>query len=432
MNSRSFAASNALHARALERIPLATQTFSKSALSFVKGASPLFLDHGKGCRVWDADGNSYIDYVMGLLPVILGYCDPDVDAAIRAQLEKGITFSLATELEIDLADRLRNCIPCAEMARFGKNGSDATTAAIRLARAVTGRDRVAACGYHGWHDWYIGSTTRNLGVPEAVRQLTSPFPYNDADALETLLVADPGGFAAVILEPTAFEPPAAGFLERVRALTERYGAVLIFDEIITGFRAHLGGAQELYGVTPDLACFGKALGNGMPISAVVGRRDHMRLMEEIFFSATFGGETLSLAAAITTIDKLEATDAIPRMHEFGAKLKHELEGVFARHGLDAVFRTVGPDWWPRIALRPDCSVESTLAISLMRQETVAQGILICASCNLSLAHVDDDVLGETLKAFDSAMAAVAAALDSADPGEFLRGEPIQPIFSVRT
>ena len=208
----NFAESERLYRRALETIPTASQTFSKSAINYVKGASPLFATRGKGAELWDADGNCYIDYVMGLLPAILGYCDPDVDAAIAAQLERGITLSLATELEIDLAERLKTLIPCAEMVRFGKNGTDATSAAVRIARAATGRDKVAVCGYHGWQDWYIGSTTRHLGVPEAVRKLTLTFPYNDASALERLLEENRNEVAAIVLEPMTLTPPAPGFL----------------------------------------------------------------------------------------------------------------------------------------------------------------------------------------------------------------------------
>ncbi len=320
MTGRRYDKSNAFFARAKKTIPLASQTFSKSSQQWVEGAAPLFLQSGKGCRVTDLDGNTYIDYVMGLLPVVLGYCDPDVDNAIRAQLDEGITFSLAHPKEAALAERLVELIPCAEMVRFGKNGSDVTTGAIRLARAHTGRSKVAICGYHGWHDWYIGTTTRSLGVPNAVRDLSANFPYNDAAALERLLKAEPESFAAVILEAGGTQVPAPGFLQRLRELTTHYGVVLVFDEVITGFRLHLAGAQAHYGVTPDLACFGKAMGNGMPISALVGRAEIMRKIEDIFFSTTFGGEVLSIAAALATIDKLQRENVIARLWRRGEQV----------------------------------------------------------------------------------------------------------------
>ncbi len=428
---RTFTRSQALYERTLKTIPLASQTFSKSAMQYVRGASPLFLERGDGCRVWDVDGNEYLDYVLGLLPVVLGYRDPDVDGAIRRQLDRGITFSLATELEAELAERLVRLIPCAEQVRFGKNGSDATTAAIRLARAYTGRDRVAVCGYHGWHDWYIGTTSRHLGVPEAVRGLSSTFPFNDADALETLLKADPNGYAAVILEPAGMQDPAPGFLQRLRELTERYGAVLIFDEIVTGFRINLGGAQKVYGVTPDLATFGKSMANGMPISAVVGRRDIMSWMDKIFFSGTFGGEALSLAAAIATIDKLDAAGVCDRLRALGGRLAKDVRAALSRYKLEEWYTVCGPDWWPFVIASAKDGVSDVITTSLLRQELIANGLLMGGTFNLCLAHDHPDVLKETLAAWDQAMAAVSSAFASSDPAARLRGHPIQPVFSVR-
>lgn len=427
--SRSYAASNALYQRALATIPLASQTFSKSAMNFVAGASPLFLDRGDGCSVWDVDGNRYFDYLLGLLPIVLGYRDPDVDAAIRTQLDKGIIFSLATELEPALAERLVRLIPCAEMVRYGKNGSDATSAAIRLARAHTGRDRVALCGYHGWHDWYIGTTTRDLGVPASVKGLSTTFPFNDTSALEAAFKEDPNGFAAVILEPAGTEDPAPGFLERLREVTARFGVVLIFDEIVTGFRMHMGGAQAKLGVVPDLACFGKAMANGMPIAAVMGRREIMRRLEDIFFSGTFGGEALSLAAAVATIDKLERTHTVEAIYAAGAHLKREIPAVLQRHGLSEHFYLKGPDWRPLVSTRAG-KIPGPIVTSLLRQELAEQGILMGGAFNLCLAH-DADALDATIAAFDVAAAAAAVTLRHPDPASQLRGRPIQPVFSVR-
>lgn len=431
MSERWFDATMAAYERALRTIPLASQTFSKAATATVEGAAPLFLDRGDGARVWDVDGNAYIDYVLGLLPVVLGYRDPDVDAAIRAQLDKGISFSLATELEYQLAERLVALIPCAEMVRFGKNGSDATSAAIRLARAHTGRDKVALCGYHGWHDWYIGTTARHLGVPQAVRDLSVTFPYNDASRLETLLAAEPDAFAAVILEPMALEAPAPGFLEAVRALCDRHGVVLVFDEIVTGFRIHLGGAQAAFGVTPDLAAFGKAMGNGMPISAIVGRREIMRLMEDIFFSGTFGGEALSLAASIATIDKLAAADGPATIQRTGASLKAGVARLVERHDLGQELAVKGGDWWPAVGATGRGRADTVMVASLVKQELIAEGILMGSTFNLCLAHASDGILDETLRAWDRALARVAEALASNDPAARLRGKPIRPVFQVR-
>ncbi len=425
-----FERSNALFRRTREIIPLASQTFSKSHQQMVAGAAPLFIESGKGCRVRDPDGNEYIDYVMGLLPVILGYGDADVDGAIRAALDDGIVFSLPSPLEAELAERLVRLIPCAEQVRFGKNGADATTAAIRLARAHTGRDKVALAGYHGWQDWSIGTTTRHLGVPDSVRELSHTFPFNDAEALETLLKADPDGFAAIILEPAGRVPPAPGFLETLRELATRYGAVLIFDEIVTGFRIAMGGAQAHYGVTPDLATFGKSMANGMPISAVVGRADLMALMEDIFFSTTFGGETLSIAAAIATLDKLEREDVPARLWRRGDALAVGLREILDRRGLGNFIRVEGEGWWPHITV-DDAPVDDQLLISLLRQEYVANGLLLLSSFNLCLAHDNDAITEETFTGLDAVLGAVQDALASPDPASHLRGEAVRPTFQVR-
>lgn len=429
--ARRFDKTAALYRRALATIPLASQTFSKSAMATVEGAAPLFLERGGGARVWDVDGNAYIDYVLGLLPVVLGYRDPDVDAAIRAQLDKGISFSLATALEAELAERLVDLIPCAEMVRFGKNGSDATTAAIRLARAHTGRDKIAVCGYHGWHDWYIGTTARHLGVPQAVRDLSVTFPFNDAGALETLLKRQPDGFAAVILEPVGLEAPKPGFLQGLRALCDRYGVVLVFDEIITGFRIHLGGAQAVYGVTPDLASFGKAMGNGMPISAIVGRRDIMMRMNDIFFSGTFGGETLSLAASIATVDKLKRADGPAKVAAMGARLKKGVGGVIDSNGLAQELVVKGGDWWPGVLATGKGRADAALVSSLLKQELIEAGVLMGATFNLCLAHGADGIIDETLAAWQLAAGKLAEALASNDPAACLRGKRMQPVFQVR-
>ncbi len=429
--SRSFAKSNDLYERALKTVPLATQTFSKSAMNFVKGASPLFLDRGKGCKVWDVDGNSYIDFILGLLPVLLGYRDEDVDRAIIAQLERGISFSLATDLEAEVSEQLVRLIPSAEMVRFGKNGSDATTAAIRLARAITGRDLIAICGYHGWHDWYIGTTTRDLGVPKAVRELSKTFDYNDAASLERVLIADPGKFAAIILEPAGVTEPKGTFLRDVRDLATRHGALLVFDEIITGFRAALGGAHAVYGITPDLSCFGKAMANGMPISAIVGLKRHMKVMEDIFFSGTFGGEALSLAAARATIAKSERLEVPERLALLGKRLMAAATETIDRCGLSAQIGIGGAAWWPRVVLKSGSPADKVVLTSLIRQEAAAHGLLMGAAFNLCLAHDDPQVFEQILARWQGTMVAVAEAVDSRDPASRLRGEAVQPVFKVR-
>src|SRR5690606_28673085 len=275
----------------------------------------------------------------------LGYNDPDITRAVQEQLNKGTIYSLSHELEFLVAEKIVEMVPCAEMVRFGKNGSDATAGAIRLARAFTGRDHVLVCGYHGWQDWYIGSTSKDLGVPEAVKALTHKFSYNDIDSLKVKLEELKGKVAAVILEPVNTTEPRDSFLQNVQELTKHHGAILIFDETITGFRYAKGGAQEFFGVTPDLATFGKGLANGFPVSAVAGRGDIMQLMEEIFFSFTFGGETLSLAAAYAVLNKLQKEPVIEKLFQTGESLMTQLKDLINEYDLGEIFDVTGYPVW---------------------------------------------------------------------------------------
>jgi glutamate-1-semialdehyde aminotransferase/spore coat polysaccharide biosynthesis protein SpsF (cytidylyltransferase family) len=411
-------------------IPLGTQTFSKSRIQFPGKSAPLFLTHGDGGRVYDVDGREYVDMMCGLLSIGLGYRDPDVDGAIRRQLNRGISFSLATELERELAERLVELIPSAEMVRFGKNGTDATSGAVRLARAFTGRDRILACGYHGWQDWYIGATSRNRGVPGAVGGLTVLTPFNDLAALEQAFARYKGEVAAVILEPASAALPAPGFLDSLRALTKREGALLIFDEVITGFRWSLGGAQEVYGVTPDLTALGKALGNGMPISALVGRADVMGLMNEVFYSATFGGETLSLAAAIAVIDKMRREDVIGRLWAIGRTLRQGAEARIAAAGLADVIGLSGAEPWSILTFKGRDGASREAIKTLFLAEMIAAGVLINASHNVCYAHNAQDI-ARVLGAWEYALARLGAALAEGDLDRRLGDTIIRPLFTVR-
>ena len=429
-NWNGFERSRALLARAERSIPLGSQTFSKSRVNYPVEASPLFLTHGRGGRVWDVDGNGYVDLVMGLLPLLLGYCDPDVDRAIREQLDRGITFSLATELEAALAERLVEMVPCAEMVRFGKNGSDATSAAVRIARHHTGRDHLVICGYHGWHDWYIGTTSRDGGVPAAVGALSHKVGYADLDGLAAVLEAHAGEVAAVIMEPMTVTEPPPGYLQEVKALAHRHGALLVFDEIITGFRFAAGGAQALFGVTPDLAAVGKGLGNGMPISAVVGRADVMRGFEEVFFSGTMGGEALSLAAALAVCDKIQREPVIETLWRRGGALAEGARQRIAAHGLEAVIALKGAAPWMILDIADHANGSRYAIKTLFLAEMLKRGVLISASHNLCYAHSDED-LAHVLGAYDEVLPLVAAALAEPDLDRRLDYTPIQPVFTVR-
>lgn len=427
---RSYTQSVAYLERAESVIPTGSQTFSKSKLILPPGKAPLYASHGLGARIWDVDGNEYVDLVSALLPVILGYADPDVDAAIRDQLNFGITHSLPTSLETGLAERIVRLVPSAEMVRFGKNGTDATSGAVRVARAFTSRDRIAICGYHGWQDWYVGTTTRSKGVPEAVASLSHLFSFNDLGALRELLERHPGEFAAVILEPVTAVEPNAGYLQGVRDLADEHGAVLIFDEVITGFRVALGGAQQYYGVTPDLTCLGKALGNGMPISALAGRADIMAEYENIFFSGTFGGETLSLAAAIATLDKLERDNVIDDLWEKGQTLAGHVDRTIAVNALEDVVSLQGLPCWKHVVFNDHEHGNRYELRTYFMRRMMDNGVLLISSHNLCGAFSEANE-AITCAAYERALADLGEALQAGPISEVLDCPPIQPVFALR-
>lgn len=425
-----FKRSHEMLARAERTIPLGSQTFSKSHIQFPQGHAPLFLERGEGALVWDVDGNRYVDAISGLLSLLLGYRDPEVDAAILAQLDRGISFSLATDLEAEVAERLVANFPSAEMVRFGKNGTDATSAAIRLARAHTGKTLVAVSGYHGWQDWYIGSTVRNLGVPSQVSALTKTFPFGNVDALAALLATQPGEFAAVIMEPcSALEPPD-GYLSDVKSLAHRHGALLIFDEVITGLRVSSGGAQAYYDVTPDLTAIGKALGNGMPISAIVGRADVMSLMSEVFYSGTFGGETLSLAAARAVLDKIDSAPVISHLWETGQAIRDGFMTHAHAAGLSDIVALMGLPPWLILRWEDHASASREAIRTFFLREMLANGVLINGSFNVSYAY-DEACIRQTLAATEVALHRLADELRMGRLLETLDCPPIVPVFSVR-
>jgi len=411
-------------------IPLASQTFSKSYLQYIKGQAPLFAARAKGCRIWDVDGNEYVDFINGLLPVILGYQYKAVDDAIKNQLKKGIIFSLSSPLEYELAQLLIKHIPCAEMARFGKNGSDVTTGAVRLARAVTGRDSIAVCGYHGWHDWYIGSTTRNLGVPESTQKMTHKFEYNNIKSLEKIFSKNKNKIAAVIMEPMNYYEPENNFLQKVKELTHKNGALLIFDEVITGFRWSLGGAQKYFNVIPDLACFGKSMANGMPISALVGKRKYMKVIDDIFYSFTNGGECLSIAAAIATIKEMEKKKVIKNIWQKGEYLINKTNKIIKSNGLEDVLKIKGKPCWSLVFTYPTNGYTDLEIKSYLQQEILQAGFLWYGQHNMSFSHSQKDI-DSLIKAYKKIFAKLKQLLDSKKLRENLKGKPITNVFKVR-
>jgi len=428
--SKKFKKSNKIFKKASEVIPLASQTFSKSYLQFIKGQAPLFLTHGQGAHVFDVDGYEYIDFINGLLSVILGYQYPAVNEAIKKQLEKGISFSLASPLEYELAQLLKKHIPCAQMVRFGKNGSDVTTGAIRLARAVTGREHVAVCGYHGWHDWYIGSTTRNLGVPKSTQALTHKFIYNDIKSLAGIFKRYKNKVAAVIMEPMNYFEPQAGYLESVKKLTHQNGALLIFDEIITGFRFDLGGAQKLFGIVPDLATFGKSMANGMPIAALVGKRQYMEKVKDIFYSFTFGGEALSLAAAIATIKEIERKNVIKKIWQRGKYLQEKTNELLEKNGLAEIIKVKGKPCWQVFVVSNSGKYSDLEIKSYLQQELIQAGFLWVGQHNMSFSHGQEDI-DKLLEAYRKIFPKLKKLIEEGKLKENLKGEPITNIFKIR-
>ncbi|HXK10908.1 MAG TPA: aminotransferase class III-fold pyridoxal phosphate-dependent enzyme [Vicinamibacteria bacterium] len=416
--------SEALYSRALGLIPAATQTLAKGPGQFVRGVAPKYLARGRGARVWDVDGNEYLDFSMAVGPLSLGYCYPAVDDAVRAQLADGITFSLMHPLEVEVAELVRDVVPGAESVRYSKTGADVTSAAVRLARAATGREKVLCCGYHGWHDWFIATTDRSAGIPVAARELSFTVPYND---LEAALASIDRETACVILEPVTFEAPKPGYLEGLRGACDAAGALLVFDEMWTGFRLALGGAQERFGVRADLACFSKAIANGMPLGVLTGRRDVMALLEkDVFFFTTFGGEALSLAAAKATIGEMRAKGVPAQLARLGRRLKEGYDALARGCGLERVTACVGFDC--RTMVTFDASAGNPLVLkSLVQQELLRRRILWQGFHNLSFSHTEADV-DETLAAYAEVLTILKGAIERKDADRRLLGTPVEPVF----
>ncbi len=416
----------ALLERAEGAVPGQAQTFSKAWTQYPRGAAPVFATRADGGRVWDADGNEYIDWPMALGPLLLGHNHPAVVEAVTRQLSEGVAFSLPTEAELALAERLIGWFPYAERVRFGKNGSDATAGAVRAARAVTGRDVVLCCGYHGWQDWFIGTTTRKAGVPAAVSALTVAFPYNDLPALEAALDAHKDAVAAIIMEPMGIVEPSPGYLEAVRKLADAQGAVLIFDECWTGFRIHPQGAFGKFGVAPDLACFGKALGNGVPISVVLGRAEIMNIFDEAFFSFTFGGDLLGIAAADAVLTVLETEPVLDHVGRIGRALIDGFRSLVDWHGLGQHIGLAGYPGRHVMSFAGD-GADGLLLKSVFQQESCARGVLAAGWHAPSYAHTDADV-ATTLDAYNQALSVIADGLCAGDLADRLLGRQVQPVF----
>jgi len=415
--------SDELYKIALDLIPSTTQTLAKGPQQNVRGIAPKYLQKGKGSHVWDVDGNEFIDFNMGIGPLSLGYAYPKVDEAIKKQLEDGITFSLMHPLEVEVAQLINEVVPNAESIRYSKTGADATTAAIRVARAYTGKEKVLCCGYHGWHDWYISVTDRNLGIPKTVEDLTFTFNYNDVQSVKDSIDSDT---AAIILEPYVFEEPKNNFLQDLRKLCDENGILLIFDEMWSGFRIALGGAQEYFGVNADLATFSKAVANGMPISILTGKKEIMKVLDEkVFFYTTFGGEALSLAAAKATINELRDKNVPKYLAEKGQLLKDGYNKIAQDLGIDYT-KCIGFNC--RSLMTFDAKAGNPLEMkSLVQQEMIKRGILWGGFHNMSYSHSDADI-EYTLNTYKVVLPILKKAVDEKNVKGYLKGEPVVPVF----
>jgi glutamate-1-semialdehyde aminotransferase len=416
--------------RGLAVIPLATQTLSKATSQFVQGVAPIYVERGDGPYLWDVDGNRWTDYIAALGPVVLGYNNTQVNDAIIQQLRQGMSFSLSHHSEVELAERLCAMIPGVERVRFGKNGSDVTAAAVRAARAFTGRDHVAICGYHGWQDWYIGTTARSAGVPQVVKELSHTFGYNDAAALETLFAQYPGKIGAVIVESIGFTLPENNFLGRCKEIAHKNGAVLIFDEIVNGFRLAPGGGGQHFGVTADLMAFGKAMANGAPISVIGGRRDVMKVFDEIFFSTTFGGDTIGIAAALATVALMERHDGYRHLWHQGQRLQEGLQKLIVKYRLEQHIKCRGLPHHTVVDFSGADQSETLLKKSLFQQECLKRGVLFLGIHFTSLSHTDE-VIDETLRAYDESLGVFADVAATGRYQSHLVAEPVKPVFRSR-
>ncbi|MFC7189793.1 aminotransferase class III-fold pyridoxal phosphate-dependent enzyme [Halocatena marina] len=430
---RSLDRSNRLLQQAQNMIPECSQTNSKGPTQWVQGVAPTHLERGKGSHVWDVDGNEYVDYPMALGPIILGHNYPAVTNAVEQQLRDGTMFSMPHPLQLAVAEQLIDVVPCAEMVRFGKNGSDVTTLAAKLARAYTGREIIATQGYHGWPDVWMGQTSLDRGIPDVVGDLTESFEYNDIESLEQIFTAHPGDVAAIVTTPVNLAEPEDDFVQRMREIADREGAVLIFDEILTGFRFAVGGAQEYFGVTPDVACFAKGMANGFPISAVAGRRDVMQTIEadDVFYSMTYAGDALSLAAANACLSVIREENVTDHIFEQGQTLQRGYNDLAAAYGLDHRTECVG--YPPRFSAQfsDETGKPDRLAKSLFMQECLERGVLFSGNHLLSYSHTDSDI-DHTLDVYETAMETVADAIDADDIDDRLDGEPIGATLRQRT
>ena len=409
-------------------IPGLSQTFSKAPYSYVEGVYPTYLTKGKGSHVFDVDNNEYIDYVLSLGPIILGYNYSKVDNAIKKQLQNGISFSIPHVLELEVSQKLKSIIPNADMVRFAKTGSDACTAAVRCARAFTKREKIAYCGTGGvWHDWFTILTSRNEGIPKSLKKMIRKFSYNDIESLKIIVEDWKDDLAAIYIEPITLEYPKNNFLQKVKKIAKDNGSVLIFDEVVTGFRYALGGAQEYLNVTADISTFGKGMANGMPMAAITGKQKIMEKFSDIFYSTTYGGEALSLAACSAVINEMSEKPVLKHISKLSKNLYSEFNKIAKE--LDVNIKIEGTDIRSVINYYDKQNRPSLILKSLFYQETIKNGILFGpGAVLLSYSHTQNDIK-KTLEVCENAMKHMKKIENSKNLKKYLKGNPIKPVMT---
>jgi glutamate-1-semialdehyde 2,1-aminomutase len=429
----NFRRSKELQQRSHKLIPGGAHTYAKGDDQFPEQA-PSFIVRGKGSHAWDVDGNEFIEYGMGLRAVTLGHAYPSVIEAASRELQNGTNFTRPSSLEIECAEKFLGLIQNPEMVKFSKNGSDVTTAAVRLSRAYTGRDMIAICAEHPFFsidDWFIGTTEMNSGVPDAIRKLTVKFHYNDIHSLIELFYKYENQIACVILEPATWMEPENGFLENVQTVCRKNNAILIFDEMITGFRWDNGGAQKVYGITPDLSTFGKAMANGFSLSALAGKKELMDLggiqheRERVFLlSTTHGAETHSLAAANETMNVYKNQNVIETLYRQGKRLMDGINQCVADLKLHDYFQIAGRPCNLIFITRDQSKNPSQSLRTLFLQEMIQRGI-ISPSFVVSFSHSDEDI-DRTIDAASESLGVYSKALEDGIE-KYLHGRPVKPV-----
>ena len=393
---------------ALKLIPWGTQTNAKRPFPAFEETMPKYIERGKGCRIWDMDGKEYIDYRLALGPVTLGYCYEEVDNAVREQMKKGVLFSMASPIELDLARLINQTIPNAEMIRFMKTGEDANLCNVRIARAYTGRDMILTSGYHGYPDWFATEDSPRNGVPAFIKDYVKVIPWGNCEVAEQLIRQYHERIAAVMTVPYDQNEDVSGnYIRHLRKLTEEYGIILIFDEVWTGFRLALGGAQELFGVHADLVSYAKAFANGYPLSAYVGKRQYMEKLNDFKITTTYAGETLSIAAAIATLTVMKREKVHAHINAMGKRLMDGFNAIARDLGVEGYAAGLPPSAFLKFNT-PDKG-HNELVEYLWYRELFREGVFVILRWFISYSHRESDI-DETL---EKAKTALKRALDAA-------------------